>query len=143
MTALVPHLYFDGDCEAAFNFYRDVFGAEMQGPMRWADNPMCEQFSDEDKNKVMHVSLDLGGRGGGLMGNDFVAAMAGQTYVAGNNFAVTIVPDTREEADQLFARLSEGGKAVMPMQDMFWGGYFGALADKFGISWMLNVDTRS
>jgi PhnB protein len=141
MTALIPHLYFDGECEAAFNFYREVFGAQMQGPMRWGDNPMCEQFTDEDKKKVMHVSLDLGGAG--LMGNDFVPAMAGQQYVPGNNFAVSIIPDTREEADRLFARLSEGGKAVMPMQDMFWGGYFGALADQFGISWMLNVDTRS
>ena len=42
------------------------------------------------------------------------------------------------QSDKLFAALSKGGKADMPLQAMFWGGYFGILVDKFGIRWMFN-----
>ena len=29
---------------------------------------------------------------------------------------------------------------IMPMQDQFWGAYFGRLTDKFGINWMISFD---
>jgi PhnB protein len=57
----------------------------------------------------------------------------------GNNVHINLEPDTREEADCLFAALAEGGRVEQPMQDMFWGAYFGSLADRFGVHWMINV----
>jgi PhnB protein len=138
MTQILPSLTFNGQAEQAFDFYRSVFGGEFTSKMRWADNPQCEQFSDADKQLIMHVSLPVGG--GAIMGNDTLAAFGG--IKEGNNFAVTLIPDTRDEADRLFNGLSAGGEVKMPMQDMFWGAYFGAFADKFGVQWMINCDNK-
>ena len=139
MTQLIPSIAFDGNAEEAFNFYRSVFGGEFSSLMRWKDNPSCKDWSEADKNLIMHAALPVGQ--GMLMGNDFPKAI-GQTLKQGNNFNVAIAPDTREEADRLFNGLSEGGQPKMPMQDMFWGGYFGALTDKFGIQWMINCENK-
>ena len=135
MTKVNPYLTFNGKTEEAFNFYKSVFGGEFPGLMRWADNPQCEGMTDADKNKVMHVALPVGDSV--IMGSDYVGGM-GEEFTAGNNFTVAITPDTREEADKLFKGLSAGGKVFMPMGEAFWGGYFGAFVDKFGIKWMIN-----
>ena len=59
--------------------------------------------------------------------------------VTGNNIQITLEPDSKEEADRLFGALSEGGTVQMPMAEMFWGGYYRALTDRYGINWMINV----
>ena len=46
----------------------------------------------------------------------------------------------REESDDLFGKLAKGGTVSMPMQDMFWGSYFGSCTDKFGINWQINCE---
>ena len=135
MTKINPYVSFDGNTEEAFNFYKSVFGGDFPAVMRWADNPQCEGMSDADKNKIMHIALPVGDSV--IMGSDFVA-MGDEKYTDGNNYTIAISPDSREEADRLFAGLSEGGKVVMPMTDMFWGGYFGAFGDKFGVKWLIN-----
>ncbi|MEP7366471.1 MAG: VOC family protein, partial [Acidobacteriota bacterium] len=66
--------------------------------------------------------------------------MPGTTSQQGNNFYLCVSPDSKEEADRLFAALGEGGKATMPMADQFWGAYFGMLKDRFGVHWMLNFE---
>jgi PhnB protein len=58
----------------------------------------------------------------------------------GNNFSVSINVDSRNEADHLFAKLSDGGNVTMPLQDTFWGAYFGMWTDRFGVNWMVNYD---
>ena len=56
----------------------------------------------------------------------------------GNNMHIMVEPDTKEETTRLFNELSEGGKITMPLQDMFFGAYYGSLTDKYGINWMVN-----
>ena len=58
----------------------------------------------------------------------------------GTNCQIMIAPESRDDADRIFRELSAGGKVEMPMDDTFWGAYFGMLADKFGINWMVNYD---
>ncbi|MCC7459197.1 MAG: VOC family protein [Nitrospira sp.] len=95
---------------------------------------------DADRNLVMHVELPITG-GHPLMGSDVSESM-GHKCVAGNNVQINIEPDTRAEADRLFKALSAGGKVEMPMQDMFWGAYFGSFADKFGVKWTINCAAK-
>ncbi len=142
MPVINPYLNFPGTTEEAFNFYKSVFGGEFAGGIyRFKDAPGAENLSEEDKNKVMHVSLPIG-NGNVLMGTDALASM-GFKVEKGNNFYISISPDSREEADRLFNGLSVGGKVEMEMQDTFWGAYYGSLEDKFGIKWMINFDKNS
>lgn len=99
------------------------------------------QIAEEDKNLVMHVCLPILG-GHKLMGTDAPASM-GFKVVQGNNVYVSLHPDTRKESDRIFAALSAGGEVEMPMQDMFWGAYFGSFTDKFGVRWMINCDEKA
>jgi len=60
----------------------------------------------------------------------------------GNNVYLNLEPDTRAETEQLFARLSENGVVETPLQEMFWGGYYGSCRDQFGILWMFNCSAK-
>jgi PhnB protein len=139
------YLNFERTTEEAFRFYQSIFGGEFTrgGIARMGDVPQQEgqpALSDADKQLVMHVELPILG-GLVLMGTDSPQSM-GFTLVQGNSVHINLEPDTREEAEQLFLRLSEGGKVEMPLQDMFWGAYFGSLRDKFGVQWMVNCESR-
>lgn len=131
------YLNFPGNTEEAFRFYQSIFGGELSEVSRFRDTPDGDKLSPEDQEKVMHVSLTLPG-GTVLMGTDALESM-GQKLVMGNNMSITITPDSREHADELFAKLSDGGTVTMPLQDMFWGDYFGACEDRYGVPWMVDI----
>jgi PhnB protein len=135
MTAVNPYLNYDGNAEEAFNFYKSVFGGEFAIVMRFKDNPDCGEIGEADKEKIMHIALPLAG-GSVLMASDTLEAF-GKKLVVGNNLHIALAPDSREEADRLFAGLSEGGKVEMPMTELFFG-YFGSFTDKFGVGWLVN-----
>ncbi|MCH5718466.1 VOC family protein [Niabella hibiscisoli] len=136
---LNPYLNFDGNAEEAFNFYKSVFGGEFAGGiMKMSSAPGTENLPDDEKGRVMHVSLPLDNNQT-LMASDIVPSM-GHKLTQGNNVYLSLHPDNKEEADKLFNALADGGKVEMPMEDQFWGDYFGSLVDKFGIGWMVNYN---
>ncbi|VBB48313.1 conserved hypothetical protein [uncultured Paludibacter sp.] len=136
MAKLNPYLNFNGTCEEAFLFYQSVFGGEfLGGILRMNEMPGNEELREEDKRRVMHIALPIGVDL--LMGSDtYPGGM--QNLIEGNNNSISIFPETKEEADRLFNGLSEGGVILVPIQDVFWGDYYGQLKDKFGIFWMIN-----
>ncbi len=141
MAKLNPYLNYDGQAEEAFNFYKSVFGGEFLGGIHKMGNaPGTENLSEDSKNRVMHIALPIGEDL--LMASDLIPEF-GQTLVKGNNHNISIFPDSREEADRIFNALSAGGKIAMPLEDQFWGDYFGAFEDKFGIKWMINYSKDS
>ncbi len=135
---IVTYLTFDGNCREAFDFYRSVFGGEYAIMQTFADAPPDIGVSESDKDKVMHTTLSIGD--GVIMGSD-TSSDFGPPHVAGSNFSLSYSTHSREETDELFAKVSEGGTVTMPLQDMFWGAYFGSCTDKFGINWMFSYDT--
>lgn len=134
------YVNFDGKTEEAFEFYRSVFKTEfINGIQRLGDLPPQEDqppVADNLKSMVLHVELPLLG-GHVLMGTDAPKEM-GFTLTMGNNMHINLEPDSREEAQRLFDELSAGGKIEMPMQDMFWGAFYGNFQDKYGINWMVH-----
>ena len=138
MATINPYLNFDGNTEEAFNFYKSVFGGEFITLMRFKDAPDADKIPAGDQEKIMHVSLPIG-KGNILMATDASESM-GQTLTVGNNFYICIAVESKEEAEKLFYGLSAAGKIEMPLQDMFWGAYFGMFTDKFGIQWMVSYD---
>lgn len=140
MTTVNVYLTFNGNCEEAFNFYQSVFGGEFVNFSRFGEMPSEEpgQLPDEEKNKIMHVSLPISAETA-LMGSDTGGEWA-SSFLQGNNFSVSISVDSTAEADRLFTGLSKDGHVIMPMNKTFWGSYFGMFVDKFGISWMISCD---
>lgn len=136
---LNPYLNFDGNAEEAFRFYHSVFGGEFF-IQRMDEAPGTEHLPDDEKKRAMHVSVSIGD-GQYLMASDCLPS-AGHVLNVGNNNYISITPDSREEADRLFNALSAGGTVEMPMEDMFWGDYFGSFVDKFGVCWMINFPSK-
>lgn len=136
MKSINPYLNFQGNTEEAFNFYKNVFGGDFLGGIfRFKDTEMGDKLSEEEQQKVMHIGLSMGNQNY-LMATDALESM-GQKVNFGNNFYIAIDAESREEAEKLFAGLSEGGAIEMPMADQFWGDYFGSLKDKFNVQWMV------
>ena len=133
---LVAYVSFNGNTEEAFNFYKSALEGKITNVQRFSDSPYGGQMADADKNKVMHIALEAP-HGIRLMGNDHLDFMGGP-FVAGNNFSLSLHPDSDELADKLFANLSAGGTVTVPMSKAPWGDYFGMFTDKFGIKWMIN-----
>ena len=137
MLVVHPYLNFAGNTEAAFNFYKSVFGGEFTNVVRFKDMPMeGVNIPKADENKIMHVGLPIGNNQF-LMATDTLDSL-GQKLRPGNNVYIMLVPDSKKEADRLFAALSEGGIVEMQIGDAPWGDYFGSLKDKFGVQWMVN-----
>ncbi len=145
MASVSTYLNFAGNTEEAFNFYKSVFGGEFfgNGIMRFGDipeAPKCPPAAEDTKNMVMHVELKILGVHS-LMGTDAPESM-GFKLNFGNTSSINLQPDTRKETKELFDKLSEGGKVMMELQDMFWGDYFGSCTDKFGVQWMFNCGEK-
>ena len=142
MAQINPYLIFNGNCEAAFLFYKSVFGGEFPyigkfKDMPPSDDPNCPPPPAEEAERIMHVCLPIGNAV--LMGSDSTS-QSGDVPAFSGNFSVSINTDSVEEADRIFAGLSAGGNVIMPMEKTFWGAYFGMFADKFGVHWMVNFD---
>ena len=133
-----PYLNFDGQAEEAFNFYKSIFGGDFSGKMKMQDAPGGDELPPEEQNRLMHISLPIV-KDITLMGSDIFPSM-GQTLKEGNNIYISLHPESRGDADRLFNSLSAGGEIEMPMEDQFWGDYFGSFIDKFGIGWMINFN---
>ena len=146
MAKVSTYLNFERNTEDAFNFYKTVFGGEFggNGIMRFKDIPSSGEgpkLPEGDTNLVMHVELTTIG-GHVLMGTDAPDTM-GFNVSFGNNMNINLEPDTRAETKDLFDKLSAGGRVTMPLEDMFWGDYFGSCTDKFGVHWMFNCSEKA
>ena len=143
MATVNAYLTFNGSCEAAFNFYKSVFGGEFAFIGKFKDMPQdaAKPMSEADGEKIMHVSLPISAETI-LMGSD-TGGEWGAHYKEGNNISISINTSSKAEADRLFNGLSANGQVTMPMDTTFWGSYFGMCTDKFGINWMMSCDVTA
>ena len=140
MAHINPHMYFNGNAEEAFHFYKSVFGGEFEMLMRFKDLASPEYpVAENEENKIMHIALPIGNSM--LMANDVPESM-GRTNENENRSKISISAESKDEADKLFSGLSAGGQIEFPMGDSPWGSYFGCFRDKYGIEWMVNFDPR-
>ncbi|MBD2721588.1 VOC family protein [Hymenobacter armeniacus] len=135
MASLNPHLAFpNGTCREALTFYHSCLGGELN-LMRVGDTAMAGHLPAEAQDQIMHGSLTAGPLV--LMACD--ALDTRRPFAPGNNIAMCLNCDSEAELNALFAKLGEGGTVVDPLADMFWGGKFGTLIDRFGTEWMFNL----
>ena len=138
---VTTYLNFNGNTEEAFNFYKTVFGGQFTGGglQRFGDASLPSghpPLNDADKKLILHAELTILG-GHVLMATDAPESMGFKLH-PGNNMHINLEPDSRAETKRLFDALAGGGTITMPLEDMFFGSYFGQVTDKYGINWMLN-----
>ena len=141
MATINPYINFNGNTEEAFNFYKSVFGGEFGSIVRFKDLESAEfPVPAEDANKIMRIVLPIGGNT--LIANDVPASM-GRVNENENRSKIAVSAESREEAEKIFAGLSEGGAVEMPMDESPWGTYFAMFRDKYGIEWTVEFDSNA
>jgi PhnB protein len=141
MAQINPYIHFNGNAEEAFTFYKSVFGGEFISLSRFKDFPNPEYpFPEDEAEKIMHIALPIG-KNSILMGSD-TPQFLGKHNENETRSKISISAETKDEADQLFNRLSRGGKIEIPITDSPWGSYFGMFRDKYGIEWMVDFDLK-
>lgn len=138
MARVNTYLNFQGQTEEAFTFYAKTFGTEISMLSRFSDaEGMAPQgMPAGERDLVLHAELPIIA-GHVLMATDMLRSMGQETRI-GNNTTICLDVDTKDEADRVYAALSDGGSEGSPMADMPWGAYWGVTLDRYGIRWMVN-----
>jgi PhnB protein len=140
MATINPYINFNGNAEEAFNFYKSVFGGDFMSVVRFKDLESAEfPVPESEANKIMRIVLPIGGNA--LIANDVPEAM-GRVSENENRSKIAVYAESREEADRIFAGLSEGGAVEMPMAESPWGTYYAGFRDKYGIEWTVEFDQK-
>jgi PhnB protein len=135
---ITPYLFFEGRCEEALEFYRGALGAEVTMMMRYKESPEAAPpgtLPPGSENKIMHASFKVGDAT--IMASD--GHCTGQPSFKG--FSISLSMRDEKQAEKLFNGLAKGGEVRMPLTKTFFSPRFGMLADRFGVAWMIHVDT--
>jgi PhnB protein len=131
-TRLNPYLGFRDNAREALEFYKSVFGGNLE-ISTFKEFGASQDPSEDDK--VMHGMLTI---------SDSMVIMASDTpnsmrHAEESNISLSLSGDNDEELTGYFNKLAEGGRVTMPLEKAMWGDKFGMLTDKFGTSWMVNI----
>ncbi len=129
------YLNFPGNTEEVFNFYREVFGGDFLSVIRYSEfGDVAERMTDAERSLIAHIALPLGQTM--LMASDAIESL-GQAVTHGNSCFISVDAETGEEAERIFAALSEGGSVAMSLEKTEWAEKYGICTDRFGIQWMV------
>lgn len=129
-------LSFNGQAEEAFHFYADIFQTEIKGLARASEMMDPANLSAEKRDKIAWIALDtenltLNGEDVGVF-NDLSIPNNHQP-----NQWLVLSPDSKEEANELFAKLAEGGQILFSLENQAFAKFYSRLIDRFGIGWDL------
>jgi PhnB protein len=128
---LNTYLNFGGNCEQAFRFYEQHLGGEITMLMRraeQADQPVTWPGWEES---IQYASMRIGETE--LMGAD----VAPERFQPMRSVYLSLTVDSADEAERIYALLTDGGEVFMAIEETFFAVRFGMLRDKFGTSWMV------
>lgn len=129
MTHIYSYLRFNGNAREAFEFYKTCLGGTLT--VTTVEKSPVAQFMPNKKDQVFHVQLKKGDMV--LLGSDMVGE---DGLKKGNNMVITLQCDSKEEAKDLFAKLSKGGNVGHDLADQPWGT-IGDFTDKFNTDWFV------
>lgn len=135
---VTPYLFFNGRCEEAIEFYKKALGAEVKMLMRFKESPDPHppgMVPPGSENKIMHAALRIGSTA--VMASDGDAK--GQPKFDG--FSLSLDAKDEAEAKRLFTALADGGKVNLPLTKTFFSPSFGMVQDRFGVNWMVIVES--
>jgi len=125
------YLNYGGNCEQAFRFYEQHLGGKITMMMRHGEQPNAGNVPANWRNAVLHARIEFGKTV--LMGADIPP----DRFQPMRSAYLTLTADSAEQAELLYALLTDGGQIFMKMEETFFASRFAMLRDKFGTSWML------
>ncbi|MGB8028723.1 MAG: VOC family protein [Terracidiphilus sp.] len=127
------YLNFPGTCQEAMSFYEKHLGAKILMKSTFAEMsaPGAPQNMPPGLNRdgILHARFSLG--------DTVVMASDGPKAEPMRSAYLSLSVDSNEEAERIYAALTEGGQVFMPMGEQFFAHRFGQFRDKFGINWMV------
>lgn len=131
MQKIVPYLWFNDNAEEAVNFYTSLFKNSRAGSvLRYGE------AGPGPEGAVMTVTFYLHGQ-------EFVALNGGPQFTFTPAISFFVNCETQQEIDELWEKLSDGGSVLMELGTYPFSEKFGWVADKFGVSWQLNLASRA
>jgi PhnB protein len=127
------YLFFTTACEQALDFYTQCGLGKVVDVLRYGDHGMPVR-NEAMRGKIMHSKFEGPGVLFYASDNDDAEPMRGSAHI--------LMMDSREQTNQLFARMSEGATVTTPLAVQPWGDYFGKLTDRFGVQWMFNCAAK-
>jgi PhnB protein len=127
------YLNFPGNCLEALNFYEKHLGAKILAKSTFAE--MSAHGAPQNlppglkPDGILHARFTLG--------DTLVMASDGPNVEPMRSAYLALAVDSNEEAERIYAALTEGGEIFMPMGEQFFAHRFGQFRDKFGINWMV------
>ena len=115
MQKITPFLWFDGHAEEAMNFYVSIFKNSKVGRVT-----RCDEGGPGPKGTIMSATFQLDGQ-------EFMALNGGPLFSFTPAISFFVNCETQEEVDELWEKLSAGGKKER----------CGWLKDKYGLSWQI------
>lgn len=140
---IVPSLWFDKECEEAMDFYISAFSglsdeAGKSGivSIQRYEEGMETPGIEEMKGRILTGIFELEGyRFIALDGGPIFKFNTATSFMV--NFDPSTMKDARKKEEQLWERLSDGGKAIMDFKEYSYSKLYGWIEDKFGLSWQL------
>lgn len=128
---LYTYLNYGGNCLEAFEFYAKHLGGRITSVHKFAEAPNPMELAPGWKDKVMHARLELGGT------TIFGADMPPDRFQPMRSAYLSLMLDSNEEVERVYALLAQGGEIFMKLEETFFAHRFAMLRDRFGTSWML------
>lgn len=126
-----PYLTFKGNCKNALEYYQSILGGKIVNEQTYEDANM--DIPEDYREKLQHAELK--GKGFHIMAYD---ASPDTPLTNGTNINMSIDAASKQEAKELFSKLSKNGIVHTPFQEMPWDACYGRCSDQFKISWMVN-----
>lgn len=128
---LYTYLNYGGNCRQAFEFYAEHLGATITLLTTHGEVPDPSGVPPEWRNAVLHARIELGGTV--VMGADIPP----DRFQPMRSAYLTLMLDSVEETERIYALLADGGQIFMKLEETFFAKRFAMLRDRFGTSWML------
>ncbi len=118
LMRLNPHLSFNGQCEAAFQYYEKCLGGKITLMMPYGNSPVATEWPSElPRDQILHATIALGESV--LTGGDVTAGELIRKPQGASQFCSTWMTQAGKPIASS-AALSEGGTVQMPLQETFW-----------------------
>ena len=130
MSEVIPFVTVK-NCLRAIDFYKDIFGAKIEGEMTMM-NQIKGYEDDKYKDMVGHATLSIG-----KSTIFFCDDLNDGLHTEGNNLQFVLNLETEETLRSKFSKIAVEGVIIEDLHEVFWGALFGTVKDKFGIYWQL------